>query len=220
MVVPSSQIRSLESPELVTERYDGVVERALVVTGLDGVGDVHQPYDGKIWYVTDRQITIGYGHSGFPIMVLPEWDLAREDAFGDGWGVWHETGHNHQQYSLWSSRFGVEVTCNIFSLDLARIHGGDDDIRAAAGRVVSRLESGPESWDTMTDVFEQLVFFAQAAWAYPDAGFEIYAPVHRAFRELSAEEQMAVRASPDLQVDYLYRFLSTSVGADLHAHFA
>ncbi len=69
-------------------------------------------------FVVDRQISVGFGHSGYPAMGYMSWS----DAVRDGsiltegsWGLWHELGHNHQ-----GAPFGMEgqteVSVNIFSL--------------------------------------------------------------------------------------------------------
>ena len=67
-------------------------------------------------YVTDIQISIGAAHSGYPIMrqTLPTYmfDLNYLRS-GEGWGVYHEIGHNLQE-SRWGPSGTGEVTCNIF----------------------------------------------------------------------------------------------------------
>lgn len=68
-------------------------------------------------FVIDVQISVGWGHSGYPAMGYMAWgdcikngSLVKEGS----WGLWHEIGHNHQ----WSPfRFDgcTEVTVNLFS---------------------------------------------------------------------------------------------------------
>lgn len=68
--------------------------------------------------VTDRQISAGYMHSGYPIMTHLDaaafmTDLA--DLGDHGWGPYHEIGHNHQSGD-WTFDGTVEVTVNLFTL--------------------------------------------------------------------------------------------------------
>ena len=68
--------------------------------------------------VPDVQISAGFMHSGYPIMVhLPQAKemVTLEPGKWPGWGFYHELGHNHQQ-SAWTFDGTVEVTCNLFSL--------------------------------------------------------------------------------------------------------
>lgn len=68
--------------------------------------------------VADVQISAGYMHSGYPIMVpLKEAEtmVTRSGKRAPGWGFYHELGHNHQRPE-WTFDGTVEVTCNLFSL--------------------------------------------------------------------------------------------------------
>lgn len=68
--------------------------------------------------VADVQISAGYMHSGYPIMVpLKEAEamVTRSGARAPGWGFYHELGHNHQRPE-WTFEGTGEVTCNLFSL--------------------------------------------------------------------------------------------------------
>lgn len=68
--------------------------------------------------VADVQISNGYMHSGYPIMV-PLGEAAkmvtRTGKQAPGWGFYHELGHNHQRPE-WTFEGTGEVTCNLFSL--------------------------------------------------------------------------------------------------------
>lgn len=68
--------------------------------------------------VADVQISAGYMHSGYPIMVpLKEAErmVTRTGKQAPGWGFYHELGHNHQK-PAWTFDGTGEVTCNLFSL--------------------------------------------------------------------------------------------------------
>lgn len=69
-------------------------------------------------FVVDRQISVGYGHSGYPAMGYMDWanDVASGSILTNGsWGLWHELGHNHQG-NPFAMEGQTEVSVNIFSL--------------------------------------------------------------------------------------------------------
>lgn len=68
--------------------------------------------------VPDVQISAGYMHAGYPIMIhLPQAvEMTTYNARQwPGWGFYHEIGHNHQKPE-WTFDGTGEVTCNLFSL--------------------------------------------------------------------------------------------------------
>lgn len=59
----------------------------------------------------DTNIALGYMHSGYPIMTFEDvtYNLVglEEDIVADGgWGIYHEIGHNHQDYKWTTSATG------------------------------------------------------------------------------------------------------------------
>lgn len=75
--------------------------------------------------VMDIKPVVGYGHSGFPIVVQNDYSwfdgIGNVSAINGGgnWGVFHEVGHNNQQGKYWSWSTLGEVTCNLFSFKVA-----------------------------------------------------------------------------------------------------
>jgi len=79
-------------------------------------------------FVADRQIRIGYMHSGYPIMTFLDVAAYQLGGVSDSsewrgqyvyktgaWGHFHELGHNYQS-GLWTFGNGGEVTVNLFTL--------------------------------------------------------------------------------------------------------
>lgn len=72
-------------------------------------------------FVLDRQISVGFGHSGYPAMGYMSWgDCIHSGSLvkNGSWGLWHEFGHNHQgqtPYFCIPSDNLTEVTVNVFS---------------------------------------------------------------------------------------------------------
>lgn len=68
-------------------------------------------------FVLDIQISLGWGHSGYPAMGYMAWGNCIKDGslVKDGsWGLYHEMGHNHQWMPFRFDGCG-EVTVNLFS---------------------------------------------------------------------------------------------------------
>ena len=78
-------------------------------------------------YVLDIEISVGWGHNGYPVMAYddPEWFNSAMDGNRpvSMWGALHELGHNVQQGSVWSWSGLGETTCNLFSFKRAERMG-------------------------------------------------------------------------------------------------
>ena len=70
-------------------------------------------------FVADIAISVGYMHSGYPIMMLQDQydQLFNEEIFTKGaWGLFHELGHNKQRKRWTFDGAFTEVTVNLFSV--------------------------------------------------------------------------------------------------------
>lgn len=113
LTVPARVVRRLNDPDVVMTFWDELSDAhaALATTAPDRMRPER--------FVADVQISGGYMHSGYPIMTHLDVaehfvDVARLRS-GDGWGFFHELGHNHQQGD-WTFDGTGEVTCNLFAL--------------------------------------------------------------------------------------------------------
>jgi hypothetical protein len=111
--VPSSLVRDLDDPRSVLALWDRIVEAQDQAVSLP-----RRRRPERI--VADVQISAGYMHSGYPIMIpiddsikvaLDERRLRAEGA----WGLFHELGHNHQS-DEWTFEGTGEVTNNVLVL--------------------------------------------------------------------------------------------------------
>lgn len=101
-------------------------------------------------FVVDRQISVGFGHSGYPAMGYMSW----ADAVADGsiltegsWGLWHELGHNHQG-APFAMEGQTEVSVNIFSL-VCEVMGVGKKPYVVRG--MSPDVMAPNMWTYLTD---------------------------------------------------------------------
>lgn len=112
LTFPSKSIRDLKDPEPVMLFWESILK---AYTDLSGRCKLKPER-----IVADVQISCGYMHAGYPIMI--HIDEAVETALDikkllstSAWGHLHELGHNNQE-SEWTFDGTIEVTCNIFTL--------------------------------------------------------------------------------------------------------
>ncbi|CAL8349830.1 unnamed protein product [Lota lota] len=112
--IPSSAIRGLERPDKVAALWDGIMR------GIADLAVVSHKFPRKERFVADVQISHGWMHAGYPIMmcssVAPQ--MVNPEASGrkDLWGFIHELGHN-QQRGCWEFQpHTTECTCNLWSV--------------------------------------------------------------------------------------------------------
>ncbi len=111
--VPSSVVRGLEDPEALMKFWDRVLDAQAKLASIP----LERARPER--FVCDRQISAGYMHSGYPIMM--HLDVQRTvvslEQLVDGehmWGFVHELGHNLQQGD-WTFEGTGEVTNNLFA---------------------------------------------------------------------------------------------------------
>lgn len=216
LTIPTDVARRLEDPTEVMELWQRVLGyyAELGARPLDV-----QPQR----FVTDRQISAGYMHSGYPIMThldaaerMIDAALLRR-AQGGEWGVWHELGHNHQQPD-WTFDGTVEVTCNLFTLFVIEKLSGvapaenptlDDARRRAAEHVASGAPF--DRWKA--DPFLALVMYVELQEAF---GWELFEKVFAEYAALPAGERP--RSDDEKRDQWLVR-LSRAAGRDFGPFF-
>ncbi len=135
--VPSELLRKLDYPENLMKVWDKVVETGDWLAALPKRRSPER-------IVSDAEITVGWMHSGYPIMCYlesaPDMVSLRQLLTQGNWGFYHELGHNRQS-SLWTYSGYVEVTCNLFSLICMerisgqKVGGGHSDLVALANEM-------------------------------------------------------------------------------------
>lgn len=117
LTIPSEVAAGVRDPARVLAFWDRVLAAQASLAG----GRPHPRRKERI--VVDIQISAGYMHSGYPIMVhldaaevlVDPHRLATDRRGGPGWGIFHELGHNLQSDD-WTFDGTREVTCNLFAL--------------------------------------------------------------------------------------------------------
>lgn len=192
LTLPSEVVRNLEEPERLMQFWDQVIVACDDLSGKPA-------QSRKQRYVTDVQISVGYMHSGYPIMAHLDVaslmvDLPRIVGFRvDGvWGFFHEMGHNYQS-SDWTFDGTGEVTCNLFTLYVfdkvcARRGVFHQKVPPKSQReMLARYHRGGRQFDEWKrDPFLALTMYVQLQEAF---GWEPFKKVFAEYRSLPANER-------------------------------
>lgn len=114
LTVPSRIVSDLERPDEVALLWNSIMK------GIADLAAIPEKFARKERFVADVQISHGWMHAGYPIMMHSS--IASElvkpgDARTKGlWGETHELGHNQQQASWEFPPHTTEATCNLWSV--------------------------------------------------------------------------------------------------------
>ncbi|KAK5868483.1 hypothetical protein PBY51_009492 [Eleginops maclovinus] len=114
LTVPSDVVRNLERTDEVAALWNGIMK------GIADLAAIPQTFSRKERFVADVQISAGWMHSGYPVMIttysaaeLFKPDEARTEGL---WGETHELGHNQQRSCSEFRPNTTEATCNLWSV--------------------------------------------------------------------------------------------------------
>ena len=226
--VPSAEVRNLSYADVlaVANYYTAVGHLHNELSGLAPTEvALHQPPLGKYRHVEDIQISGGWGHSGFPAMYFNAWQIgvpAVSVYRSDGWGVWHELGHNYQM-GLWSGVYGTEVTVNLWSLYAQeKLYGNSRLIDSGTYAAAIAHLNDPlviDKWGT-ADAFQQLVFLDQIRLAFPQLNWNLWTELIRRYRAMDTTEVNSFSATDQGKRDKFLTVLCEITGTNLTPHFA
>ncbi|MEI6871450.1 MAG: M60 family metallopeptidase, partial [Verrucomicrobiota bacterium] len=192
LTVPSSVIRELDNPGELMHLWLKIAQAQDALAGIST--DRVRPER----IVADAQISVGYMHSGYPIMT--HLDVATtatnvEKLKQNGWGFFNELGHNHQVPD-WTFDGTGEVTCNIFSLFICETvcglpagsgHPAMDPTKVAE-RLSKHLAGHAVFARWQGDPFLALTMYDQLRAAF---GWNTYGKVFAEYRSLAKAERPA-----------------------------
>ncbi|UCD75083.1 MAG: M60 family metallopeptidase [Phycisphaerales bacterium] len=210
--VPSTSVRELDDPQALMRRWDEI---------LDCYAELGQrPLARRPQrMVPDVQISVGYMHSGYPIMMHMDRALAitRTDQLKDKWGLWHELGHNHQQPD-WTFAGAGEVTCNLFTLYvIEKVFGipaaEHPNVTGQAEKAHRHIAAGAPFDTWRSDPFLALYMYMQIQQAF---GWEAYQAAFAKYRDLPNGDRPK---SDDEKRDQWLVQLSRAVNRDLGPFF-
>ncbi|MFV8518746.1 putative mucin/carbohydrate-binding domain-containing protein [Bacillus sp. SBS7] len=177
-----------EDPAALLKKHDEIINIEHKISGLskDGVGVANQGKHSihfvEDWY-TDNYMYATYYRTAYSKGNL-ESVLNLEELTNDGWGPWHEVGHQHQQNTwLWDGL--GEVTVNIYSLAVQTTFGHKTRLEQEGRYEAAFAYLGKPDAQEKMNVFEKLVMFWQLHLAYGD---QFYPKLHQMYRLLHDTE--------------------------------
>ncbi len=185
--LPSKSIRELDDPAAVMEFWDRVLDAEA------DLATISRTRARPERFVCDRDISAGYMHSGYPIMMFLDApamivDVAKLSVGENLWGFVHELGHNHQD-AAWTFEGTGEVTNNLFSVyaiesccklpDGKRGHGGVENPPSVAEYV----KRGAKFDEWKSDPFLALQMYLELQEAF---GWDAFKKLFAEYRTLDA----------------------------------
>ena len=221
--IQKDHLTQIENPETLLKLFDDGADWIHDLAGLEDQpdNDVHRKPTVKDRFVEDEQIWAGFAHAGYPIMTSPGWNLYDADFVKtQGWGNWHEIGHNYQMGCLWSDPFGVESSVNTFTMYVEEKLGNSSRL-VREQRYSAAIAKLNDDFDFENDagVWDKLVFLMQLKHAFPDVGWDLYRQLNRQYRELPTSEIEFICNSNFNSYGKTYELMSKITGHDLAQHF-
>lgn len=221
--LPLDMLRQMKLPRRVSKNLQrGMAVQDWIVAWDLTKSRLRQP----MRFVLDRQIALGWGHSGYPAMGYMAWgNCTRTGTLTTqgSWGLWHELGHNHQlvtPYFCIASSGLTEVTVNVFST-ISQVagcevpyekawDGGGIDEASMRPSLAEFFRSG-QTFNACEDVRVKLYFYVELM---RELGFETFrgmgvAYQREPFGELSDQEKW----------DWVLTTLSEVSGKNLAPYF-
>lgn len=233
ITVPTHYLHLIEDPHILMETLDDFVEKVNHLAGYTENPDPinafmdKAPYDP--WrYVADIQLSYGYMYCGYPIMFYSEDSIKNllvvERFKNNGWGFWHELGHNYQQYN-WETESLVEVTCNVYALFMqayyqstSRLEEDNDGNGKNSYEEAMAFLNLPDDQrnyhkDESISYFTRLVFFDELIRDY---GYEIFPEIAKTFRRLDPKYELVNDYD---KMSFFCQVLSDITGKDEYGRF-
>lgn len=230
LTVPSQYLKDVKDPKKLMETWDQIVDLENKLAGLNpGQAFPHRAPQEPWRYVADIQISWGYMYAGYPIMLYDDpciKDLLSVQGLKtNGWGFYHELGHNQQQ-SKWTPEALVEVSCNIFSLYIQEFYGnpsallddnadtGQSSFKDAIQFVTSDRQDKNFMDESQVHIFTRLVMFWQLKETY---GWNVYPELFKSMRNLPLNSD--IEPSEQEKLELMVKQLCKITGDDLTPFF-
>lgn len=215
ITVPSRVIREMDDPRPVMEFWNRVLDASADLAARP------RKRASPERFVVDKQISVGYMHSGYPLMAhldAAAWLPNPETARKGNWGLFHEIGHNHQHRD-WTFQGTTEVTVNLFTLYAYETVCKADHARAnlygehRKKTIRAYLERGAKFEEWSSKPFLALLMYMQLQEAF---GWDTFQNVFRDYRGLAANERP--KTEEQKRDQWMVRF-SRKVGKNLGPFF-
>lgn len=233
ITVPANELKKLENPEEILNVWDKIVEDVEELASLSKDALLpHKSVEKHHRYIGDIQISAGAMHAGYPIMFLLNGYVQRaldvDQMKTNGWGFYHELGHNYQQYP-WKWPQMVEVTNNLYCMYILEKNGApsrldekDSKGQSEHDRALIYVNTPNPNKDYNDDKqlahFTRLVMPMQLRYAY---GWEFYKTLMTVSREENTDNVHWQAPGDPMarRVDYLVLTASEITGNNLLEFF-
>ncbi len=190
--LPIATVRALSDPTALLAWWDSV---------LDSHADLATIPHARVRAeraVTDREISAGYMHSGYPVMAHLDSaagfvDLAALARSGD-WGLFHELGHNHQ-WADWVLPGATEASVNLYSVHamqyvvgLAPVSGHPAITPAMRDATIRAYVAGGRNFARDWNVWTALETYLQLEEGF---GWPLFTTLFAEYRALAAADRPA-----------------------------
>ena len=210
----------IPDPEETFAVINTVVDRQNQVAGFDGRSERDQPTRLRLHYLVDFRVS-AKDRESFYMYATDQFigmldnntsDLTDPARLREQWGIWHETGHTHQQNS-WTFEALGEVNVNLYSLYVQEGFGEQSLLRKSEDGEASYLEQARDylnqgakdflaevSEEDDSELFIKLVMFHQLKTAY---GWDLFMDLHKHFRLNPLSDEAADQDKADAFVQAL-----------------
>ncbi|TDB54337.1 M60 family metallopeptidase [Photorhabdus luminescens] len=174
----------LTDPNVLMKYYDDFIRFQDRISGVleNGKADYKADPNKSLYVESDRFYMFAtHGHMGFN----GDAALKRLLTTNNGWGIWHESGHQRQQFPYsWSDGTGMmEVTVNLYSLAVQEgIHGRAGQLDKHYPKIKEYLAAEKKNFDTQ-DVNIKLGMLWQLRLAF---GNGFYPQLHQVYRMMDS----------------------------------
>ncbi|XP_074535914.1 TRPM8 channel-associated factor homolog [Halichoeres trimaculatus] len=184
ITVPSEVVRNLDRPDELAVHWDDIMK------AMADLASIPHKFPRKERFVADVQISFGWMHAGYPIMVHKASAAALvsvEHAQTKGlWGPIHEMGHNQQRACWEFPPHTRECTCNLWSVYVHETVLGMSKGKAQGAmtpanrtkRIEEYVEGGRKlsSWSVFTALETYIQLQEKFGW---DAFKKVFAAYHK-----------------------------------------
>ncbi len=181
LTFPADLARTLDNPDEIMDFWDEIMDSSADLEGIP-----HERARPER-FVLDQQISLGWMHSGYPLMAFT---IAHQEfidldyIFTESiWGPIHEIGHNHQ-HRHWLLPGTTETSCNLWSTYLTEtvleMSLDDNETLAAPAReerITNYLAGGPnfeEDWNVWVALDTYLQLKERFGWDFYKTLFTLY----------------------------------------------
>ena len=211
LTIPAQDVRNLDDPAAVMDFWDRIMDLYAELLGRSA------PRRRIERFVSDVQISAGYMHSGYPLMVglditgtMIDTERIKANGHSGVWGLFHEIGHNHQNRD-WTFGGTTEVTVNLFSLYIMdKVCGlyldGHPSVQKQVreAKIKKYFEEGRDFNKWKSDPFLGLVMYIQMIEEF---GWEPFIQVFAEYRGLT--DQQRPRDDEQRRNQWMVRFSRT-----------